>query len=163
MALIASGEPNASDKQQAGAAECFPKALRYRLDKTGKLGNERVEPIAADIRPGQDTRYIASLRIVAGILGVDFDALRKRDRIRQRRRTALTGALAGLMLLIISALAAVALINHRKAAETAGQLTTANEQVEVERGRASSEQLRANEQEANAKPQRVLEAAKKLR
>ncbi len=102
LALIVDGEPNATDRPESGLLECFPDALRYRLGADGKFTQERVEPIAADIRKGQETRQIALLRLVAGLLGVSFDELRQRDRERTRRqwwlRTASLTTLAVLLL-----------------------------------------------------------------
>lgn len=85
LALIIDGEPNADDKPDSGLLECFPQALKYRVDANGQLSAERVEPIAADIRKGRESRSIAMLRLIAGLLAVPFDELRQRDRERQRR------------------------------------------------------------------------------
>ncbi len=85
LALIIDGEPNAADKPNSGLLECFPEALKYRVDASGNLTSQRVEPIAADIRRGRETRSIALLRLIAGLLGVPFDELRQRDRERARR------------------------------------------------------------------------------
>ncbi len=85
LALIIDGEPNADDKPDSGLLECFPQALKYRVDANGQLSAERVEPIAADIRKGRESRSTAMLRLIAGLLAVPFDELRQRDRERQRR------------------------------------------------------------------------------
>ncbi|MBN1320563.1 MAG: toll/interleukin-1 receptor domain-containing protein [Thermoleophilia bacterium] len=69
LALIVDGEPNAGDEQ-----ECFPPALRA------------AEPAAADARPGHDSKNDARLRLLAGMLGVSFDALKQRDTRRRIRR-----------------------------------------------------------------------------
>lgn len=52
MALILSGEPEYGDKQTDD--QCFPEALRFKVDKDGNiLKNQREEPLAADARiPG---------------------------------------------------------------------------------------------------------------
>ena len=76
--LIVDGEPNASDDPAHADEECFPPALRYRLDADGQLSTVRTEPIAADARPGKDGRNNAKLKLIAGLLGVGFDALRQR-------------------------------------------------------------------------------------
>ena len=54
----------------------------------------RVEPIAADLRPGGDGKQRAFLKIVAGLLGVGFDDLYQREKRREQRRRLLAGALA---------------------------------------------------------------------
>jgi len=75
LAIIVDGEPN-----QGGDEECFPHALRS------------TEPIAADARPEADGKNNAKLKLLAGMLGVTFDALKQRDvqrRIRRRMRALL--------------------------------------------------------------------------
>jgi hypothetical protein len=92
IALIASGIPNASDGPSP-AEECFPYSMRFE-----GLGDDstpvRVEPIAADLRPGGDGKQRAFLKIVAGLLGVGFDDLYQREKRREQRRRLLAGALA---------------------------------------------------------------------
>ncbi|MGH7560236.1 MAG: toll/interleukin-1 receptor domain-containing protein [Gemmatimonadales bacterium] len=97
LALILEGEPNAADHPSAGLLEAFPEALRYRVRRDGSVSAERVEPIAADVRPGRDGRRNALLKILAGVLGVGYDELKRRERARRvRRRIALTALAASL-------------------------------------------------------------------
>jgi tetratricopeptide (TPR) repeat protein len=131
--LIVGGEPNASDDPAHADEECFPPALRYRLAADGSLSSIRTEPIAADARPGKDGRGNAKLKLIAGILGVGFDALRQREQSRRQRQlfAIASGAVAGMVL--TSGLATVALIARataqrqtviaRREAETARQTT----------------------------------------
>ena len=131
--FIVDGEPNASDDPSQAAQECFPPALRYRLGADGDLSTIRTEPIAADARAGKDGRGNAKLKLIAGILGVQFDALRQRElRRRQQRLFAIaSGALAGMV--VTSGLATAALIARataqrqtviaKREAETARQTT----------------------------------------
>jgi tetratricopeptide (TPR) repeat protein len=131
--LIVGGEPNASDDPAHADEECFPPALRYRLGPDGKLSGERTEPIAADARPGKDGRFNEKLKLIAGILGVGFDALRQREQSRRQRQlfAIASGALAGMV--ITSGLATAALIARataqrqtviaKREAETARQTT----------------------------------------
>ena len=93
LALIVDGEPNAADKPNSGLLECFPESLKYRVDASGNLTSQRVEPIAADIRRGQESKSTALLRLIAGLLGVPFDELRQRDRERSRRTVAIRAVL----------------------------------------------------------------------
>jgi MTH538 TIR-like domain (DUF1863) len=94
LALIVDGEPNV--KGVTIDQECFPKAMRYSLTSDGIVSSQRVEPLAADVRPGKDGRTNARLRLLAGILGVDFDTLKRRDHERWIRRLILitTGAVS---------------------------------------------------------------------
>jgi tetratricopeptide (TPR) repeat protein len=131
--LIVAGEPNATDMPGREDEECFPPALRFQLAADGTLGSARTEPIAADARPGKDGRFAAKLKLIAGVLGVGFDALRRREQQRRNRRLAIIagGATAGMVL--TSALAVYALIQRSVAqkqtaraeaeAETANQTT----------------------------------------
>jgi len=85
LCLIVGGEPNASDKDDPNLNECFPEAVRFRVDSNAQITSERTEPIAADVREGMDKKENAKLKLLAGILGVDFDALRQRDKERARK------------------------------------------------------------------------------
>ena len=84
LSLIVDGEPNASDMPDAGLLECFPPAMRFRVDAAGTLLTERSEPIAADVRKGKDGRASARLKLLAGVMGVGYDDLRQREQQRQR-------------------------------------------------------------------------------
>ena len=76
FAFIVAGQPEAGD--------CFPPALT----------EHGVEPIAADARDVGDGKKNAFLKLMAGVLGVEFDKLRRREYERQlRTRTVWTGAL----------------------------------------------------------------------
>ena len=85
LCVIIDGEPNASDEPSLGKLECFPEAVRYKISTEGKLTDEREEPIAADAREGKDGKRYALIKIIAGLIGVGFDDLKKRDDERKRR------------------------------------------------------------------------------
>lgn len=59
--LIVDGAPNSFDE------ECLPGPLKHR------------EPLAADVRGGGHARTNAVLRLIAGLLGVEFNDLRRRE------------------------------------------------------------------------------------
>jgi len=82
--VIVDGEPNA--KPDSGLKECFPKALRFRINADGELSDIPDEPVAADVRPKKDGEYRAKLKIIAGILGISFDDLHEREKQRDKRR-----------------------------------------------------------------------------
>lgn len=98
LAIILDGEPNASEVPGAEDQECFPPALRFRVDSDGQLTDERTEPIAGDLRPQGDGWSGAFLKAVAGITGLGFDAFARRERKRQRRRR-LAGGAVGILLI----------------------------------------------------------------
>ena len=74
LCLIVDGEPHADRQPGRGFLECFPPSLRIE---------DGIEPIAADVRPGKDGRPAAKLKLIAGLLGVGLDELRRRERRRR--------------------------------------------------------------------------------
>ena len=100
FAIIVSGEPNASDIPGREDEECFPPALRFEVEPNGTLGEKRVEPIAADLRPDRDGFDNTKLKVAAGILGVGFDDLKQREIIAERRRRRIAQAIAGTMTVV---------------------------------------------------------------
>ncbi len=101
LCLIVSGEPNASDKPELGELECFPEAVRYDVTETGAIGENRAEPIAADLRKGGDGVHRAKMKLIAGVLGLNFDDLMRRERRRQRARATLAAMAAALIVAVI--------------------------------------------------------------
>jgi tetratricopeptide (TPR) repeat protein len=98
IAIIVDGEPGDP------ARECFPPALRFKVGPDGALTGEPEEPIAADARPQGDGRHVALQKVIAGLLGVPFDDVRKREAIADSRRIRIRAAGIG----VVAALALVA-------------------------------------------------------
>ena len=113
--LIIGGEPNASDIPGREAEECFPPALRFRIGSDGNLGDTRTEPIAADARPGKDGKHKAKLKLIAGVLGLDYDSLRRREQQRRNRRLFIFACAAMGGMVLTSGLAAYALFQRAAA------------------------------------------------
>jgi TIR domain-containing protein len=86
FSLIVAGEPYAATLEKGELAECLPPALRFHAEPDGLFTDQRAEPLAADIRQGKDSRRNALLKLIAGILNVRFDELRRREDERARRR-----------------------------------------------------------------------------
>lgn len=86
LCLIVEGEPNASVKPELGLLECFPEAVRFRVNAAGEITNEPTEPIAADARPGKDGKANAKLKLLSGVIGVAYDELKQREKQRKIRR-----------------------------------------------------------------------------
>lgn len=109
LALIVRGEPFASDMTGREAEECFPPALRRALTPDGAAEGEPLEPIAADMRKHGDGPQRAMLKLLAGMVGVSFDDLVRRDLQRRMRwMTALAGAsVLGVMVFALMAVMAV--------------------------------------------------------
>jgi tetratricopeptide (TPR) repeat protein len=106
FALIVEGDPQADDLEQ----RCFPPSLTRNADGTSR------EPLAADARKWADGKLLAKLKIVAGILGIGLDDLRRRDMQRRHRMWMLSmgGALS---IALAMAVLAVMAISARHAAE----------------------------------------------
>lgn len=100
LAVIANGVPGSQDK------ECFPLSLRYAVDPDGELLlDQPAEPLAPDLT--KLDRDAVKLKLIAGLLGVGYDELARRDLRRERRRIAIFSTLG---LLVTVAFAALALI-----------------------------------------------------
>ena len=94
-AVIVGGEPHGSTMAGQAAQECLPSALRFAVDGTGQLTDRPApEILAPDLRPGKDEKTRAVIKLIAGLLHVDFDALYQRERRRRRRRIALLTAIS---------------------------------------------------------------------
>ena len=105
--LIADGIPNASRTPGADPdQECLPPAL---FEDGGQ------EPLASDIRPGQDSRSAAKIKLIAGIIGLPYDELRQREQARRQRQLAIVAVASIIGFVIMSALALSALISRREA------------------------------------------------
>ena len=124
LCLIIDGEPHADLLPDKGFLECFPPALR---------DIEGVEPIGADVRPGKDGRAAAKLKLIAGLLSVGLDELRRRERRRRFLRN-LSWAAAALLSGVV--LVSVWVVQQRDKREAlAQQALQAHIQTVYEKGR----------------------------
>lgn len=105
LALIVAGDPASG----AGEPSCFPPALVERPD------GRRYEPLAADARKYADGKPLACLKLIAGMLGIRLDELRRRDAQRRRRNRLVSLGAAAVILAVTGALAFTA-ISSRNAA-----------------------------------------------
>jgi tetratricopeptide (TPR) repeat protein len=105
LAAIVDGEPFAVDTPGQEGQECFPEAIRFRLDDSGGLSDRRIEPIAADFRPGRDGRKYGRSKLAAGLLGLKLDDLVRRE---SQRRNARMSVVAGGSLVIAAAMGLLA-------------------------------------------------------
>lgn len=119
LALICAGEPGSGTD-----AECFPRALQYKIGADGELSDEPAEPIAADIRPHGDGKRLAKVKLIAGLTGVRLDDLIQREAARRARRLtfiasgATLGMVAALGLAFYANTQRLAAIEQRRIAET---------------------------------------------
>jgi len=124
--LIVDGEPGTD-------TECFPPAVRFQMGVDGILTEDAAEPIAADARTHGDGKQNAKLKLISGILGVGFDALKQREQQRRHRRMYIITAAAIAGMIVTSGLATLAVLARNEAeiqrtqaeidAETARQTT----------------------------------------
>jgi formylglycine-generating enzyme required for sulfatase activity len=96
--LIVAGKPDDP------GSECFPSALKCKLDAGGHSTTEPDELLAADVREEGDGKNLALAKVVAGLIGVSSDEIfRRADRERRaalRRRRRVQAAFALLVLLL---------------------------------------------------------------
>ncbi len=110
--LIVGGEPYASAMPGREQEECFPVALRFKLTEDGALSDVPTEPIAADARPGKDGKNNAKLKLIAGLLGVGFDSLRRREQQRRNRRLFIFSCSATAGMVLTTGLATYAMVQR---------------------------------------------------
>ena len=90
---------------------CFPPALR----EPRRDGAPVAEPIAADVRRSGDGKAHARLKLVAGILGMNYDRLAQRDQRRSYRRMAMIAGAAVLAFAVLTVFTIVTLTSRREA------------------------------------------------
>jgi tetratricopeptide (TPR) repeat protein len=84
--------------------ECFPPALRFKLDAKGRVTKRKVELLAADAREEGDGKSLALAKVVAGLLGLSSDDIfRRAERERRRKGRVRNGIIATLAILAIAA------------------------------------------------------------
>ena len=131
LALIVAGEPNASENKPGPPLdeECFPEGLRYGANPDGQLLPLRTEPIAGDARAGKDGKLNAKLKLLAGLLHLNFDALKQREQERRRRFLSAVAAGAGTIAVLMAALAGYALLQTQEAQRQTAAKQTLLEQA----------------------------------
>jgi formylglycine-generating enzyme required for sulfatase activity len=106
--LIVGGSPGDSEQ------ECFPSALKFKLDAKGRITKKRVELLAADAREEGDGKDLSLAKVIAGLLGLSSDdVFRRAERERRaatRRKRRVQGLVGALALLL--AVAGVGWINQ---------------------------------------------------
>ncbi len=120
LCLIVDGLPNASALPGQAYKECFAPALRRTESPHDAAADHHTEPIAPDVRDDAGGKTAARLKLIAGLLGIGFDMLKRRHQQRRMRRMVAITALALVVTLVTSTLAITAII-ARQAADTARQ------------------------------------------
>jgi tetratricopeptide (TPR) repeat protein len=91
LALVVDGDPHESASDDG----CFPGALLASDEGTPR------EPLAADVRRYADGKHLALLKVIAGLLGVRLDELRRRDAHRRFKRRLAWGTASTAMILMV--------------------------------------------------------------
>lgn len=120
-ALVVAGEPRRNDGGD-GDDGAFPPALLEDID-----GNPLPEPLAADARPHKDGTGDAFLKLVAALIGVGFDELRRREQNRRARLLMLALA-ASLAVASLTTVLAFSAYRARNAALQAHSLALRHQQ-----------------------------------
>ncbi|HWJ05290.1 MAG TPA: toll/interleukin-1 receptor domain-containing protein [Steroidobacteraceae bacterium] len=115
LCLVTEGEPAAERKGLSPLLECLPPALRFEVEDGRVTDRPAAEPLAADIRRGQDSRVDASLKIIAALLDVPLDRLRQRDVARRHRRLAWMGLASTVGCFVLAGLAIAAWVARNEA------------------------------------------------
>jgi len=106
--LVVAGEP--------GTGDCFCPALRFLVDENGALTSQpAAEPLAADLRRGEESRANALQRLIAGLLGLPLDQLRQRDAVHRHKRMMVITAASVVGCLVFGLLSVMALLAKREA------------------------------------------------
>lgn len=113
LAVIAEGEPS-------GAQSCFPESLLYGVTPKGEIDRAApMEPLAPDLQKSDNATV--KLKLIAGLLGVRYDDLARRELRRARRQMALVIGLTATVIVALSGLTAWALTSRHYAIEQRDQ------------------------------------------
>ena len=114
--FVVDGQPSAGGGGSEERDVLFPATLCGQGSGEQASGPGPVEPLAADVRPGQDGRGLALMKLIAGLLGVGLDELRRRELQRRNRRWAAVATLA-LVVMAATSLLALEATEQRSIAE----------------------------------------------
>jgi tetratricopeptide (TPR) repeat protein len=120
------------------ASECFPPALKFEVAPDGAITDRPADLLAADVRASGDGQDLALAKVVAGMLGVPADDVRKRQVSAQNWRLKVTAA-------VVSVFAVLSLVTGFLAWEHQRQVTAeqTRERERLAREEARDKQLKA--------------------
>ena len=141
LAVLVEGEPETS----------FPEVLRFSMDEAGN--RTEVEPLAANLRGSDWKKKLKDekLRLLAPMLSVTFDELKRRERQRAIRRTFTVSAA---VLVAAAGLGVFLAVNHARQERLREEAALQAAIAEAERQRAEEEQRQKEEQAAIAEAER---------
>ena len=88
--IIMDGVPFAKESENDNSLECFPEALKYKVDSEGNLTDEQIDRLASNIHKKDDGEELAKLKLIAGVLGVPFGEFHRRDAKRKKAKIKVT-------------------------------------------------------------------------
>ena len=140
LAVIVDGEPEAS----------FPEILCYGRDKEGE--RVRIEPLAADVRDSSLARSLhklnkEKLRLLAPMLSVSYDDLKRRARQRKIR---IALAVASVTLAISASIISFVFSSNRRAEALRQEAEEQRIQAEIERKTAANNSIGELIEKANS-------------
>ncbi|MFN7137952.1 MAG: TIR domain-containing protein [Limisphaerales bacterium] len=150
LCLVVDGEPHATTRPEIREPECLPESVRFWVDSQRNITQVPTEPIAADIRKGKDGKKNATLKLLAGILGVEYDALKQRDEERRQRQQQLVLAAAVSLLIIFSLLVAEFYDQRNEAIKAKEAAVRAQLEAKANEAKAIDAQERARQSELEA-------------
>jgi WD40 repeat protein len=114
--IIIDGQPFAkeSDKFEE-SEECFPNALKYKINSDGNLTNERTDILASSSIEKEDGRELAKLKLIAGLLDVPFGEFYRRDLEQKRKDRNRNIAIWGLVFILMAGLTVFSWIQRDRA------------------------------------------------
>jgi len=89
--LIVDGKPGDPER------ECFPLALKFKVDSKGRIGKKPLELLAADAREEGDGKPLALAKVIAGLLDVTSDEVFRRSERERRRKARVRNGVIGVL------------------------------------------------------------------
>jgi len=135
--IIGSGDPDSDDPD----IQCMPPALR----DTSLLAADLREENLGNGHIVGDGPYIGRMKLIAGLLGMDLDQIRRREDTRRKRQMAALGV-AAFLFLGLAGLAAVLGISAQRNADSANQqklIAEQNEKRAIKGERLAEDKVRA--------------------
>ena len=116
--------------------ESFPTSLCQLHAGPHQSPFGRQEPHAADLRvkPGESARTterVAKLRVIAALLGCDFDDLRRREQQRRRRNRVVVAVIGAALLFVVGGMAGLTWRSFEAARLADAQATLAKDQARL--------------------------------
>ncbi len=116
--------PNPSPSRGGGSVEraagddaCFPPALAFVVTADGAVTDEPTHLLAADVRDSGDGRELALAKVVAALIGVGVDDVRKRQVVAEKKRTIRYAAFATVVGVLVLAAGFLWVMKERDATQ----------------------------------------------